>query len=203
MKHLYAINILTHPYLKDETQVKNLFNTLKTTNSWIVNSGESYIIRRTLSGSWVWDKMTRDPVDLVGRLYDNHWVEKFNHEKLNENFYEVGRNPNKGFLMINNTLWGLCEFDISMKGRKLKRLNIPNQIINDISNKLGFEQRKPYNTQHLSSIYYVDNLTFHENLQSLSNNFNELIVNFDESFKIPIYISKHKNNDINNDYEEK
>ena len=103
MKHLYAINILQHPYLKSEEQVKNLFNTLTTTNNWIVNDGESYVIRRTLSGTWVWDKMTRNTIDIGGRLYDNKWVEKFNTDNFNQIFYEVGRNPNKGFLMIGDT----------------------------------------------------------------------------------------------------
>ncbi len=191
MKHLYAINILNHPYLKDEEQVKNLFVVLKNTNSWIVNSGESYVIRRTLSGSWVWDKMTRDPVDLIGRLYDNQWIQKFNNEKFNKIFYEIGRNPNKGFLMINNTLWGLCEFDISVKGRKLKRLNIPDEIINQIADEIGFEQRQKYN--NLSSIYYVDQITFHDNLLNISSSVgNNLIINLDSNFKIPIYISNNK-----------
>ncbi len=195
MKHLYAINILNHPYIKDDSQIKNLFNVLKTTNSWIINPGESYIIRKTLSNSWVWDKMSRDPTDIIGRLYDNHWVEKFNHEKLNKIFYEVGRNPNKGFLMINNTLWGLCEFEMSMKGRKLKRLNIPDQIIDQIAIELGFETRKKYNNYNL--IYYVDQIGFQENLQQILNQTQELVINFDESFKIPIYISNKNNININ------
>ena len=198
MKHLYAINALKHPYLKDETQLRNLYNILKTTNSWIINPGESYIIRKTLSGSWVWDKMTREPVDIIGRLYNNSWVEKFNQEKLNKIFYEIGRNPNKGFLMINNTLWGLCEFDNSIKGRKLKKLNIPDDIIDNIAIEIGFEKRKQYKTNNLSSIYYVDQNCFHENLQQLINIITEPIINFHETFKIPIYISKENQNNSYN-----
>ncbi len=202
MKHLYAINILKHPYLKDETQVKNLYDKLQNTTSWIVNPGESYVIRRTLSGSWVWDKMTREPVDLGGRLFDNPWVEKFNQEKLNQNFYEVGRNPNKGFLMINNTLWGLCQFDVSVKGRKLTRLKVPDQIIDQIANELGFQKREPYQNNYLS-IYYVDKNGLSDNLQTIVDQTDQLIVNFDESFKIPIYISKDKDTIATIEVEEK
>ena len=188
MKHLYALNILNHPYLKTEDQVKNLTHVLTTTPSWVVNPGESYVIRRTLSGSWVWDKMTRDPIDLGGRLYDNHWIEKFNSEQFNQIFYEVGRNPNKGFLMIGDTLWGLCQFDVSIKGRNLKRLKIPDLILNEIAETIGFQKRQ----QHCNnlSIYYVDKKGIQENLVGISQQFDQLIVNFDESFKLPIYISK-------------
>lgn len=191
MKHLYAINILQHPYLKNEEQVKRLFSTLQNSSSWIVNPGNSYVIRRTLSGSWVWDTMTRNPVDIEGRLYDNKWTEKFNAEHFNQIFYEVGRNPNKGFLMIDDTLWGLCQFDVSMKGRNLKRLKVPDQILNEIAEQIGFQKREEY--KYLSNIYYVDQNGIQENLQSLTNQTDKLIVNFDESFKIPIYISKQIN----------
>ena len=191
MKHLYAINILQHPYLKSEEQVKNLFNILTTTNNWIVNEGESYVIRRTLSGSWVWDKMTRNTIDIGGRLYDNKWVEKFNTDNFNQVFYEVGRNPNKGFLMIGDTLWGLCQFDVSIKGRNLKRLKVPDQILHDIAKQIGFAVRQEY--KYLSNIYYVDQNGIQDNLQGLTQQTDKLIVNFDESFKIPIYISKQMN----------
>lgn len=188
MKHLYAINILQHPYLKKEEQVKHLFSTLQTSSSWIVNPGNSYVIRRTLSGSWVWDTMTRNQVDIGGRLYDNKWTEKFNAEHFNQIFYEVGRNPNKGFLMIDDTLWGLCQFDVSIKGRNLKRLKVPDQILNEIAEQIGFQKREEY--KYPSNIYYVDQNGIQDNLQSLTNQTDKLIVNFDESFKIPIYISK-------------
>lgn len=56
MKHLYACDILNHPYIKNEEDTKKLINILNTTDSFEVNEGESYIIRRTLSGSWVWIK---------------------------------------------------------------------------------------------------------------------------------------------------
>ena len=189
MKHLYALNILNHPYLKTEEQVKNLIHVLNHTSSWIVNPGDSYIIRRTLSGTWVWDKMTRDVIDIGGRLYDNHWVEKFNSEKFNQIFYEVGRNPNKGFLMIGDTLWGLCQFDISIKGRNLKKLKIPDQILEEISEQIGFAKRQQYSNNYLS-IYYVDRKGIQENLNDIASQFDQLIVNFDESLKLPIYISK-------------
>ena len=194
MKHLYSINILNHPYIKTEDDVKNLINILNKGNNFSVNSGESYIIRRTLSNSWVWDKMTRTPVDIVGRLYGNQWTERFNQENYDENLFEVGRNPNKGFLMIDNTLWGLCKFDNSMKGRNLKRLNIPHEIIENICDKVGFNKPEKYQINNL--IYYVDNLTPAENLLNISKQFNQIIVNFDESFKIPIYISNMINSNL-------
>jgi len=194
MKHLYAINILKHPYLKTEDDVRNLIKILNADNNFIVNPGESYIIRRTLSNSWVWDKMTRTSVDIVGRLYGNSWTEKFNLDNYDENLFEVGRNPNKGFLMIDNTLWGLCRFDNSMKGRNLKRLNVPYDIIESICQKVGFEKPKKLESNNL--IYYVDNLTPEENLLNVSKQFQQLVVNFDESFKIPIYISNMINNSI-------
>jgi hypothetical protein len=194
MKHLYAINILKHPYLKTEDEVRNLIKILNAGNNFIVNPGESYIIRRTLSNSWVWDKMTRTSVDIVGRLYGNPWTEQFNLDNYDENLFEVGRNPNKGFLMIDNTLWGLCRFDNSMKGRNLKRLNVPYDIIESICQKIGFEKPKKLESNNL--IYYVDNLTPEENLLNISKQFQQLVVNFDESFKIPIYISNMINNSI-------
>jgi hypothetical protein len=191
MKHLYACNILKHPYIKTEDDVKNLINILNTTPNWIVNKGESYVIRRTLSGTWVWDKLTRNTVDIGGRLYDNNWIDKFNTEKLDKHFYEVGRNPNKGFLMIDNTLWTLCAFDTSIKGRNLKRLNIPENILTDISNEIGFDTKKQYPIYNI--IHYVDKDTVEANLQNITNHFNDIVVNFHDSFKIPIYISKHQN----------
>lgn len=194
MKHLYSINILNHPYIKTADDVKNLINILNKGNNLSVNPGESYIIRRTLSNSWVWDKMTRTPVDIVGRLYGNQWTERFNQENYDENLFEVGRNPNKGFLMIDNTLWGLCKFDNSIKGRNLKRLNIPHEIIENICNKVGFNKPEKYQINNL--IYYVDNLTPAENLLNISKQFNQIIVNFDESFKIPIYISNIINSNL-------
>ena len=87
-------------------------------------------------------------------LYDNKWTEKFNSEHFNQIFYEVGRNPNKGFLMIDDTLWGLCQFDVSMKGRNLKRLKVPDQILNEIAEQIGFQKREEY--KYPSNIYYVD-----------------------------------------------
>lgn len=196
MKHLYSINILKHPYLKTEDAVKNLINVINKGNNFIVNSGESYIIRRTLSNSWVWDKMTRTPTDIVGRLYGNQWTEKFNNDQYDENIFEVGRNPNKGFLMIDNTLWGLCKFDNSMKGRNLKKLNTPYEVIENICNKVGFTKPQKYQSNNL--IYYVDNLSPEDNLINISNQIDQLIVNFDESLKLPIYISKSIN--FNSDY---
>jgi hypothetical protein len=191
MKHLYSCNILNHPYIKNEDDVKKLINILNTSDSYEVDEGESYIIRRTLSGSWVWDKMTRNIIDIGGRLYENIWVEKFNNEKLNTDFYGVGRNPNKGFLMINNTLWGIVTFDINIKGRNMKRLNIPNQILNEISDKIGFTKRKKHTPTN--PIYYVDKDDFKTNLSNIQNSFDKLVVNLNDEFKIPIYISKYKN----------
>lgn len=90
--------------------------------------------------------------------------------------------------MIGDTLWGLCQFDISIKGRNLKRLKIPDQILHDIAEQIGFEVRQEY--KYLSNIYYVDQNGIQDNLQRLTQQTDKLIVNFDESFKIPIYISK-------------
>lgn len=196
MKHLYACDILNHPYIKNEEDAKKLINILNTTDSFEVNEGESYIIRRTLSGSWVWDKMTRNTIDIGGRLYENKWIENFNNEKLNKDFYGVGRNPNKGFLMINDTLWGIVTFDVSIKGRNLKRLNIPNEIIDNICDEIGFNKRKKHEQTNL--IYYVDKDDFKTNLLNIQNCFDKLIVNLNDQFKIPIYISKYKkeNNQI-------
>ena len=190
MKHLYACNILNHPYIKNEEDVKKLIHILNTTDSWEINEGESYIIRRTLSGSWVWDKMTRNAIDIGGRLYENKWTELFNNNKMNQDFYGVGRNPNKGFLMINDTLWGIVTFDVNIKGRNLKRLNIPNEILNNICDEIGFNKKIKH--QPTNPIYYVDKDDFKTNLSNIQNYFNKLIVNLSDEFKIPIYISKYK-----------
>lgn len=142
------------------------------------------------------DKMTRNTIDIGGRLYENKWIENFNNEKLNKDFYGVGRNPNKGFLMINDTLWGIVTFDVSIKGRNLKRLNIPNEIIDNICDEIGFNKRKKHEQTNL--IYYVDKDDFKTNLLNIQNCFDKLIVNLNDQFKIPIYISKYKkeNNQI-------
>ncbi len=203
MKHLYTCNILKHPYIKNENDVRNLIQVLNNTKSWIVNPGESYVIRKTLSNSWVWDKMTRNTIDVGGRLYDNEWIKKFNNNEIKcNNFYNIDKNPNKGFLMIDNTLWGLCQFDTNIKARKLKLLKTPDHILEEIGNEIGFESKQQkiiYNT-----LYYVDKENVENNLQNIVkhilNNSNEVIVNFDDSLKIPIYIST--NNNIQNTQDE-
>ena len=152
MKLLYGINILKHPKIKTEDDIKRIIQHLNTGPNWIINSGESYIIIKTLSESWVWDKCTRTPTDIIGRLYDNKIVENWNQIKKNDIIYEVGRNPNKGFLMIDNTLWGIAKFDNSSKGRNLQRLNIDDNILQNIATEQQFDQRKQYNY----NFYYVD-----------------------------------------------
>jgi hypothetical protein len=91
--------------------------------------------------------------------------------------------------MIGDTLWGLCQFDISIKGRNLKKLKIPDQILEEISEQIGFAKRQQYSNNNLS-IYYVDRKGIQENLNDIASQFDQLIVNFDESLKLPIYISK-------------
>ena len=190
MKLLYGINILKHPKIKNEDDVKRIINHLNTGPNWIINEGENYIIRKTLSGSWVWDKCTRNPVDIVGRLYDNKIVEQWNQIKKDDIVFEIGRNPNKGFLMIDNTLWGLAKFDNSSKGRNLQKLNIDDQIIDNIANEQQFEKRKVYNY----NFYYVDSLSSDDNLKQIVDKCEYTIINFNET--IPFIIFKTNKEEI-------
>ena len=196
MKLLYGINILKHPKIKNEDDVKRIINHLNTGPNWIINEGESYIIRKTLSDSWVWDKGTRTPTDIVGRLYDNKIIEKWNQIKKNDIIYEVGRNPNKGFLMIDNTLWGLVKFDNSIKARNLQNLNIDDQIIENIATEQQFEKRKEY----YNNFYYVDSLSHEDNLKQIVEKCENTIINFNETIPFIIFKTnkeeiKHETND--------
>ena len=193
MKLLYGINILKHPKIKTEDDIKRIIQHLNTGPNWIINSGESYIIRKTLSESWVWDKCTRTPTDIIGRLYDNKIVENWNQIKKNDIIYEVGRNPNKGFLMIDNTLWGIAKFDNSSKGRNLQRLNIDDNILQNIATEQQFDQRKQYNY----NFYYVDSLSIEQNLQNIIQQCEFTIINFNEN--IPFIIFKTNKEEISHE----
>jgi len=186
MKLLYGIDIFKHPKIKNENDVKRIIQHLNEGPNFVINEGESYIIRKTLSDSWVWDKGSRDIVDIFGRLHDNHIVKKLNDNQHNDIHFEVGRNPNKGFLMIQNTLWDIVKIDNSVKGRNLQRLNIPYENLNNIANDLNFEIKKIYNNM----FYYVDSFSVAENIQNIVDQCHTNIINFNE--EIPFIIFKSK-----------
>ncbi len=183
MKLLYGIGIRKHPKIKTNEDIKRIMLYLQQGPNWIINEGESYIIRKTLTGKWVWDKGSREAVDIFGREKGNEVVEMLNEKHKYDSFFEVGRNPNKGFLMINKTLWGIVKFDVSVKGRKLERLNIPDEIIEKLSKDLNLEYRKKY----IYNIYYVDSFSFEENMSNLCNNLEENIINFKEELPFILY----------------
>ena len=183
MKLLYGIGVRKHPKIKTNDDLKRIVGHLQSGPNWIINKGESYIIRKTLTGKWVWDKGTREPVDICGREKENNIVDILNQKHADKSFFEVGRNPNKGFLMIDKTLWGIVKFDVSQKGRKIERLRIPDEIIEKTSEELEIESRKKYNKY----FYYVDSFSFEENMRNLFNNLEENIINFKEDLPFILY----------------
>ena len=183
MKLLYGIGVRKHPKIKTNEDIKRIVTHLEQGPNWIINEGESYIIRKTLTGKWVWDKGSKEVVDIFGRESGNSVVDMLNEKHGDKSFFEVGRNPNKGFLMIDKTLWGIVKFDVTVKGRKIERLSFPDEILEKLAKDLDLECRKKYNY----NIYYVDSFSFEENLSNLCNNLEENIINFKEELPFILY----------------
>jgi len=192
MKLLYGIDILKHPKIKTEDDVKRIISHLNNGPNWIVNSSDSYIVRKTLSDSWVWDKGNRDITEVVGRLYGNNIVENLNNLKYNNIHFEVGRNPNKGFLFNGDELWGLVKVDNSVKARNIKRLEIPHEKLEDIAKDLNVNSKKIYNNM----FYYVDSFSISENIHSLIDKCEQTIINFNEDIPFIIFKSQKLENEI-------
>jgi len=192
MKLLYGIDVFKHPKIKTEDDLKRIISHLNQGPNWIINSSESYIVRKTLSDSWVWDKGSREVTEIVGRLYGNTFVEKLNNEKYDKTHFEVGRNPNKGFLFNGDELWGLVKFDNSMKGRNIKRMEIPDEKIEEIAKDLNVKSRQKYNNM----FYYVDSFSFDDNLKNIVDACEKTVINFNEDIPFIIFKSQKMENEI-------